>query len=312
MDKPLVSIYTLTYNSSKTIMEAMESVKALQYPNIEYIISDDASKDDTVEICKKWIEANRDRFVDVKLLTVEKNTGVAKNFHRAISAATGEWIKSVSGDDALLPDCLKKLFAYVSQHPEAKMILAQTKRYDTYLDEEHFIDIHGSKDDAINKATTASAQYQILLAWACIDAPAVFYHRSVFDIPELQNCGYAGLEDYPRFLTYTRLGNRIYFCEEPIIKYRKSPTSLQITTNFGNLITRCYIQMYFEETHAYYKGLDSLAHEVFYRYQRVLINASDSRTKYNIIRYTLYPLYWAACRLKTYYDYRRIAKALKG
>ncbi len=58
MDKSretLVSIVVITYNSAKFILETLESSKAQTYKNIELIISDDCSTDNTVEICQQWI-----------------------------------------------------------------------------------------------------------------------------------------------------------------------------------------------------------------------------------------------------------------
>lgn len=71
-NKPLVSIVVTTYNSSKYVLETLESVKAQTYKNIELIISDDYSLDNTVEICKKWITENSDRFVNTKIIIVKK------------------------------------------------------------------------------------------------------------------------------------------------------------------------------------------------------------------------------------------------
>ena len=255
----LVSIYVLTYNSANTVSETLDSVYALFYPNIELIISDDASSDDTARICQDWLNLYGNRFVDFCFLKAEHNTGVAENRWRAIKACKAEWIKGIAGDDALYPNCIETFMNFVSEHPDARMIVGKTGRFDTYLDDEHFIEEHGSKDMPIYKVSTARQQYDILLCWACIDAPAVFYHRSVFEIPELQNCGYMGLEDYPFFLRYTKLGNRIFFCDELVCKYRKSPTSLQLTGNYGNLITKSYLAHFFEETHDYYHGLDKIA-----------------------------------------------------
>ena len=259
MEQPLVSIYSLTYKSSKTILETLESIYNLTYPNIELVISDDASPDDTVELCRKWVETHKDRFVRSTILTVSKNTGVAENQRRAIKACKAEWIKGVAGDDALYPNCVETFMNFVSEHPDARMVVGKTGRFDTFLDDDHFIEEHGSRAMPIYKVSTAKQQYDILLSWACIDAPAVFYHKSVFEIPELQNCGYMGLEDYPFFLRYTKLGNRIYFCDELVCKYRKSSTSLQLTGNYGNLITKSYLAHFFEETHNYYHGLDKIA-----------------------------------------------------
>ena len=59
---PLVSIIVITYNSSKYVLETLESAKAQTYQNIELIVTDDCSNDNTVEICRKWIEENKERF----------------------------------------------------------------------------------------------------------------------------------------------------------------------------------------------------------------------------------------------------------
>ena len=102
---PLVSIIVITYNSSKYVLETLESAKAQTYQNIELIVSDDCSTDNTVEICHNWIEQNKERFVRTELITVEKNTGIAPNCNRGVKAAKGEWVKLIAGDDVLHQNC---------------------------------------------------------------------------------------------------------------------------------------------------------------------------------------------------------------
>ena len=310
MDTPLVSIYTLTYKSSKTVLDTLESIYALTYPNIELIVSDDASPDNTVEVVKGWVESHKDRFIRVQVLTVEKNTGVAKNQKRAVAACKGEWIKNIAGDDALFPDAIEKLLAYTRKNPDAKMIQAKCARYDTVLDDAHFIEIHGSGDAPIFKVSTAQQQFDILLCWPCIDAPSMFYHRSVFEIPYFQTSGYRGLEDYPWFLGYTRLGNKIFFCDEVVSKYRKSPTSLQLASNHGNLYTKCYLQFFFDETHNYFHGIEKLARYVVNIHMWV-----NCYCKIEVLRklfnFFTYPIYWVFYRIQQKKNFKRIENAIK-
>lgn len=308
---PLVSIYVLAYNCAKTIVETLDSIYALTYPNIELIISDDCSKDDTINICKNWIDQHRDRFQRSEILTVEQNTGVARNLRRAIDACQSEWIKGIAGDDALYPDCIEKLMEFVSKHPNARMVYGKCGRFDTYLDDKHFIGVHGSKDYAINRAVTAKQQFDVLLSWPCIDAPTVFYHKSVFYIPEMQDCGYPGLEDYPMFLRYTHLGNYIYFCDELICKYRKSSTSLQLTTNYNNLITKSYLQHFFDETHKYYKGIDKIAQYGVNIHDCIMYYCTD-KSLAKIFHYSVYPLYWIFSQIARKNKYKRIRKVLES
>lgn len=309
-NQPLVSIFVLTYNSAKTVLETIESIYNLTYPNIELIISDDCSKDNTVELCESWVEQHRSRFKRAVVLTVEQNTGVNKNLRRAIDACQAEWIKGIAGDDALYPDCIDKFVDFIALHPDARMIHGKCGRYDTYLDENHFIEVYGDKNAPLNRATNAKQQFEVLLSWPCIDAPTVFYHKSVFYMPEMQNCGYPGLEDHPMFLRYTYLGNYIYFCDELICKYRKSSTSLQITTNYDNLITKSYLRHFFDETHRYYKGVDKIAQYVVNGHDWVMcyvINKLISK----IFNISTYPVYWMFTLISRKYKYKRINKVLK-
>ena len=92
---PLVSVVVITYNSAQYVLETLNSIKEQSYSNIELIISDDCSKDKTVEICRDWLAKNKEKFVRTELITVEKNTGTSANINRGIKASKGKWIKSI-------------------------------------------------------------------------------------------------------------------------------------------------------------------------------------------------------------------------
>ena len=308
--KPLVSIYTLTYNSSKTVLETLESIYLQTYPNIELIVSDDASTDNTLDIVRTWVNSHSNRFKRVEIITVSKNTGVTENRRRAIALCDGEWIKNIPGDDALFHDAIEKLVNFTNLNPHAKMIQAKCARYDTILEESHLIEINDSSENVIYKVSTARQQFDILLCWPCIDAPAMFYHKSVFEIPDFYHCGYSGLEDYPWFLRYTYLGNKIYYCNELVSKYRKSSTSLQITTNYNNIITKSYLQHFFEETHNYFYGLDRFARYVvnIYSWFKCYCRNNFIRKAFSVC---FYPLYWFFYRIQQQYNYKRRENAIK-
>ena len=308
VEKPLVSIFVLTYNSSKTVLETLDSIRDLTYPNKELIVSDDASKDDTVAVCAKWLSANESRFKRVQHLTVEKNTGTTQNFHRAATACKGEWLKGIAGDDALYPESISNLMDFCAAHPDARMVLGNAGRFDTVLDDAHFTGVNGP-DLSVIKVSTAKQQYDILLCWACIDAPAVFYHRSVFEDPDLQNCGYGVLEDYPLYLRFTKLGHYIYYCNTMVCKYRQSATSVQRTTNFNNLITKSYLAHFFGETHNYYHGIEKVARYVVncYNWVNCYCKSEILRKVFNTITY---PIYWFFYRIQQKKNYQRIERAL--
>ncbi|MDP5081486.1 MAG: glycosyltransferase family 2 protein [Winogradskyella sp.] len=119
---PLVSIIILTYNSSKYVLETLESAKAQSYRNIELIVSDDCSTDNTVEICEIWIEANKDCFIKSEIICTETNTGIPANCNRALNNAKGEWIKYIAGDDILEKECITSFVNFCLSEPKARIV----------------------------------------------------------------------------------------------------------------------------------------------------------------------------------------------
>ena len=122
---PLVSVVVITYNSSVTVLETLESIKQQTYKNIELIISDDCSKDNTVDICRKWVESNQSFFVRTAILIAEQNTGTSANCNRGVRNTKGEWIKLIAGDDRLLPNCISDYVNYIQENPNANIIFSK-------------------------------------------------------------------------------------------------------------------------------------------------------------------------------------------
>jgi glycosyltransferase involved in cell wall biosynthesis len=99
-DRPLVSICIPVYNGCDFIGQAIESALAQTYENIEVVVLDNASTDDTLAVVSG--------FDDVRL-RVERNeitTGAGENWNRALNAAGAEFVKLLSADDYLYPTCV--------------------------------------------------------------------------------------------------------------------------------------------------------------------------------------------------------------
>lgn len=110
---PFISVIVTTYNSSKFVVQTLESIKEQNYSNLELIVSDDSSTDDTVLICDNWIKENKYIFKNTILIISPFNTGLTKNSNRAFNAANGEWIKYIEGDDLLHRDCIQHYLNYI-------------------------------------------------------------------------------------------------------------------------------------------------------------------------------------------------------
>ena len=109
MENKLVSIVIATFNAEKYILDLLDSVKKQTYENLELIIADDCSADNTQNIISDWVTENRGRFFRVELLFAKENQGTCKNYNQAMKRSNGEYIKLVDGDDILLPECIEML-----------------------------------------------------------------------------------------------------------------------------------------------------------------------------------------------------------
>ena len=92
---PIVSIAMASYNGERFITEQLYSILNQTYPNIELVIVDDCSKDETISIIKRYQE----KFSNIKLFQNEMNSGVTKTFERAIQESKGEFIAISDQDD---------------------------------------------------------------------------------------------------------------------------------------------------------------------------------------------------------------------
>lgn len=116
---PKVSVIILSYNQGKYIRQALEGCVSQKnkFP-IEVIIADDCSTDTTLEICKEY-ESN---YPFVKIAKSDINLGYSKNWERALSLGTGEYIAIFEGDDYWTDNLkLQKQSDYLDANPDCGM-----------------------------------------------------------------------------------------------------------------------------------------------------------------------------------------------
>lgn len=225
--QPLVSVAVITYNSSKTVVETLDSIYNQTYPNLELIISDDCSPDDTVEICREWIETHKERFVRTLLLTFEKNTGVSANMNRGADACQGEWVKDIAGDDILLPDCIDTYVDYVREHPEAVCVFSKVELFGGDEKTRNRIEERYSKEEAFFKMSIDEQYDYLTLVGNHIPAATSFYNRLKVMALGLRNDERIEfIEDRPKWINYLKEGVRFDFVNKVTARYRMSDNSL--------------------------------------------------------------------------------------
>lgn len=122
--EPLVSVCIPAYNNAAYITETVHSVLKQTYRNLELVICDDKSKDNTVEVIEK-IKDDR-----IKLYKNEKNLGMSGNWNNCLKKCSGEFIKLICADDMLAEDCLEKEVRALKENPTAVLAESDTRLFD--------------------------------------------------------------------------------------------------------------------------------------------------------------------------------------
>jgi len=116
-----VSIITPSYNQGKFIERTILSVLNQTYQNIEYIVIDGGSIDDTMEIVRKY--SGR-----IDVIIHEKDKGQADAINKGFKLATGDIIGWINSDDIIFPNCVEEIVALAKEHPDGSIY------YPAYID----------------------------------------------------------------------------------------------------------------------------------------------------------------------------------
>lgn len=183
---PLVSIVTPAYNQAEYLAETIDSVLAQDYPNIEYIVLDDGSTDETPAVLQRYDGRVRHER--------HPNMGQANTLNRGWEMARGSLIGYLSSDDRLEPNAISKLVKAMSERPDAavaycdfQLIDAQGRGFRTVQAEEF-------------------SQERLCVDLVCQPGPGALFRREVFD----RTGGWAGhlrhVPDFEFWLRASRLG----------------------------------------------------------------------------------------------------------
>lgn len=109
--KDLISVIIPVYNTGQYLCPCIESLINQTYQNLQIILVDDGSKDDSLSICQEYAE--KDKRITV---IAKENGGVSSARNRGIKEAQGEWLSFVDSDDYLELDTYEYLMSVVAEH----------------------------------------------------------------------------------------------------------------------------------------------------------------------------------------------------
>lgn len=118
MTNPLVSIIVPVYNAQKGLSRCLESICSQTYQELEIIVLNDGSTDDSLAICEQF------RAKDPRIVVVDKeNEGVSRTRNAGLTLAQGDYIQFADSDDALDPDYTQNLVQAALEH-NADLVIA--------------------------------------------------------------------------------------------------------------------------------------------------------------------------------------------
>ena len=218
-DKALVSICVISYNSAEFVLETLESAKIQSYNYIELIISDDGSKDDTVEMCRKWLIENENCFHRTELITTDYNTGIPANCNRVLKAARGQWIKLIAADDLLLENCITDNLDFIRNNSETQILFSAMQPFLVENGQKKFLEPVKLSQSFLD--LNADQQFiEIIFGKMAGVAPTLFIAKELFEKLNYYDEEFKLAEDYPFWLKCTANKYRFIAMDKLTVLYR--------------------------------------------------------------------------------------------
>lgn len=218
----LVSFLVATYNRARLVGECISSIISQTYPNIEIIVVDDASCDDTEEII------NKEPFKKVRYYKNDKNRGVAYSRNLGLSFARGKYIGLLDSDDLLIDKGhVEKSLRILEASPGISMVTSDV----------HCLDLDGSQicektffqtviDHRDADLSSGIKDFEYIFCHGIHSCGTIFRNEVTEEIGFL-NTDYRIAWDEDFFLRLSVHKPRsVYYCNEPRAGYRIHPGNI--------------------------------------------------------------------------------------
>ena len=200
-EMPLVSVICLCYNHSKYVIESIESVLGQSYTNIELIVVDDASTDDSQSVIRAFIE----KTTGINFISLTKNIGNCKAFNIGLQASSGDYVIDLAADDLLLPERISM---------GVDCFLERGSDYGVHFGDARIIDANGSllgehlTGSYFQDAVPEGILFTTILARYFINPATMMYSRPMLDYLG----GYDESLAYEDFDLWVRSSKKFKYC----------------------------------------------------------------------------------------------------
>jgi glycosyltransferase involved in cell wall biosynthesis len=222
--QPLVSVFVISFNQSAFVLETLDSVLSQTYENIQLVILDDCSQDNSRDIIKNWIDEHR---VKCDFVVHTQNQGICRTLNEALSIARGKYISMTASDDTWFPEKLER---------EVALMEAASEDIGVVYSDACLADVSGRRLDGMfiarHREFTSPPEgdiFDVLVHGNFIPAHSALIRRKCFDVvgPYDERLKYEDWDMWLRIAAHFKYA----FMPWPCGVYRVVPTSLMHQLN---------------------------------------------------------------------------------
>ena len=216
-EQPLVSVCVAVYNAGGFLQETLESVLNQTYTNIEFLVVDDCSTDNSRDVITSWQKKDN----RVKPVFMESNSNVCAAVNAGFERAKGTYVAIIGHDDVWRPDKLEKQVAFLEEHPDTGACFTWGEVIDenqTIVSKKNCLIYQAMNAD--NNSAENWLRRMILdkSNWAC--APSVCIRKVILEQVGYYRYGLVQLQDYELWLRIL-CDSSIYILQEKLTWYRR-------------------------------------------------------------------------------------------
>jgi len=190
---PSISIVVPSYNQGRFLTETLQSLVDQEYPNLQVVIQDGCSTDDSVPIAEDFVR----RFPGIFQLHVEKDAGQADAINRGFARATGSILGFLNSDDTLFPGVLHRVSAEIDPARNRYVVMGRS-----------LFTGENSKYVGVEHPAEYISHFEQLAIWKrgynTIPQPSVFWHKDVTDKVGWLDVNEHHALDYDLFCRFSR------------------------------------------------------------------------------------------------------------
>lgn len=266
LSKHKVSVIIPCYNQGKFVTDSINSVLAQTYKNIEIVVVNDGSTDDSREV----ISALAEKYENILFIDNNENKGVIYVRNFAIKSCHGDYILPLDADDTIEPTYIEKAVRILDENPKIGIVYCKARMFGIRNE------VWDLKD--FDKSNILYAN--------CIFATSLFRKSDFIDVGMYKDYMYYGCEDYDLWLSFIERGFDVYRIDEFLFNYRQYEEHSRTKTCIENYhkvmksIVKNHIDLYLEDKRFWDKLYSD---DIFDYYERTIKLKSTKLEKYRKI-----------------------------